>query len=73
MSFGCERSCSSARRVSNFNIYRHIQFDGDPLNTFRLRAITSSGSTGGRGRSGDAETIIPPITSFGDTIIHTRP
>ena len=61
MSFGCERSCSSARRVSNFNsnvpqgIYPHIKFDIDPLN---LRALTSSGSTGGRGRGGDAKTII---------------
>ena len=39
MSFGCERSCSSPRRVSNFNnnvpqggIYTHIKFERDPLN-----------------------------------------
>ena len=45
VSFGCERSCSSARIVSNFNsnvpqgvIYPHMQFERDPLNTFRLRA-----------------------------------
>ena len=58
VSFGCERSCSSHRRVSNFNskvpqggIYPHIKFERDPLNTFRLRVLTSSGSTGGgRGR-----------------------
>ena len=43
MSFGCERSCSSARRVSNFNskevqgdIYLHIKFEIDRLNIFRL-------------------------------------
>ena len=36
MSFGCERSCSSPRRVSNFNskvpqggIYPHIKFERD--------------------------------------------
>ena len=74
MSFGCERSCSSARRVSNFNsdvpqggIYPHIKFERDPLNTFRLRAFMSSGSTGGRG--GIAKTIISPNTSFSDIII----
>ena len=30
--------------------------------------FTSSGSTGGRGRGGDAKTIISPNTSFGDII-----
>ena len=77
MSFGCERSCSSTRRVSNFNsnvpqggIYPHINFERAPLNIFRVRALTSSGSTGGgRGRGGgDAKTIISPNTSFGDII-----
>ena len=77
MSFGCERSCSSPQRVSNFNsnvpqggIYPHINFERDPLNIFRARALTSSGSTGGGrgGRSGDAKTIISPNTSFGDII-----
>ena len=79
MSFGCERSCSSHRRVSNFNskvpqggIYPHIQFERDPLNTFRLRVLTSSGSTGGGGGGGGgggaAKTIISPNTSFGDII-----
>ena len=70
MSFGCERSCSSPRRVSNFNsnapqggIYPHIKFERDPLNIFRVRLSTSSGSTGG---PGDAKTIISPSTSFGD-------
>ena len=77
MSFGCERSCSSPRRVSNFNsnvpqggIYAHINFERDPLNIFRVRALTSSGSTGGRG--GDAKTIISPNTSFGDIIINPK-
>ena len=81
MSFGCERSCSSHRRVSNFNskvprggIYPHIKFERDPLNTFRLRVLTSSGSTGGGrgggrgGGGGAAKTIISPNTSFGDII-----
>ena len=72
MSFGCERSCSSHRRVSNFNskvpwggIYPHIKFERDRLNICRVRVFTSSGSTGGR----DAKTIISPNTSFGDIII----
>ena len=70
MSFGCERSSSSHRRVSNFNskvpqggIYPHIKFERDMLNIFRVRVFTSSGSTGGRGRGGrggDAKTIISP-------------
>ena len=54
VSFGCERSCSSPRRVSNFNskvpqggIYPHIKFERDRLNIFRVRVFTSSGSTGG--------------------------
>ena len=79
MSFGCGRSCSSHRRVSNFNskvplggIYPHIKFERDPLNTFRLRVLTSSGSTGGGrgggGGGGAAKTIISPNTSFGDLI-----
>ena len=74
MSFGCECSCSSARRVSNFNsnvtqrgIYLHIKFERDQLNTFRLRALTSSVSMGGRG---DGKTIISPNNSFGDIIMH---
>ena len=40
-SFGCERSCSSPRRVSNFNskvppggIYPYIEFERDGLNIF---------------------------------------
>ena len=62
MSFGCERSCSSPRRVSNFNSnVPHINFERDPLNIFRVRALTSSWSTGGRG-GGDAKTIISPNT-----------
>ena len=43
MSFDCERSCSSPRRVSNFNskvpqggIYPHIKFERDRLNFFEL-------------------------------------
>ena len=43
MSLGCERSCSSPRRVSNFNskepqggIY---QFERDRLNTFRVKSV----------------------------------
>ena len=69
MSFGCERSCSSPRRVSNFNskvpqggIYPHIKFERDMLNIFRVRVFTSSGSMGGRGGGGrggrDAKTIM---------------
>ena len=74
MPFGCERSCSSHRVVSNFNstvpqggIYPHIKFERDSLNIFRIRVFTSSGSTGGRGR--DAKTITSPNTSFGDISI----
>ena len=78
MSFGCERSCSSHRRVSNFNskvhqggIYPHIKFERDRLNIFRVRVFTSSGSTGGGGRgSDDAKPIISPNTSFGDIITY---
>ena len=77
MSFGCERICSSHRRVSNFNskvpqggIYPHIKFESDALNTVRVRVFTSSGSTGGHGGR-DAKTIISPNTSFGDIIILT--
>ena len=74
MSFGCKRSCSSPRRVSNFNsnipqggIYPQINFERDSLNIFRVRALTSSGSTGD---GGDAKTIISPNTSFGDININ---
>ena len=73
MSFGGERSCSSPRRVSNFNsnvpqggIYPHINFERDPL-----RVLTSSGSTGGRGGD-DAKTIISLNTLFGDIIITVK-
>ena len=76
MSFGCEHSCSSHRRVPNFNskvpeggIYPHIKFERDRLNICRVRVFASSGSTGGGGGgSGDAKTIISPNTSFGDII-----
>ena len=43
-----------------------IKFERDALNIFYVRALTSSGSTGGRG----AKTIISPNTSFGDIIIY---
>ena len=57
-------------RVSNFNskvpqggIYPHIKFERDPLNTFRLRVLTSSGSTGGgRGRGGGGGGAAKTIT-----------
>ena len=59
VSFGCERSCSSHRRVSNFNskvpqwgIYPHIKFERDRLNICRVRVFTSSGSMGGRNTVG---------------------
>ena len=47
VSFGCERSCSSPRRVSNFNskepqggiYYPHIKFERDRLNTFRVKSV----------------------------------
>ena len=75
MSFGCERNCSSHRRVSNFNskvpqgcIYPRIQLERDRLNIFRVRVFTSSGSMGGRG-GGDAKTIISPKTLCGDIIM----
>ena len=75
MSFGCEHSCSSHRRVSNFNskvpqggIYPNIKFERDMLNIFRVRVFTSSVSTGGGRGRGDAKTIISPNTSFGDII-----
>ena len=45
----------------------HIIFERDPLNIFQVRALKSSGSTGGGGR-GDAKTIISPNISFGDII-----
>ena len=74
MSFGCERSCSSHRRVSNFNskvpqggIYPYTKFERDRLNIFRVRVFTSSGSTGGGGS--DTKTIISPNTSFGDIMM----
>ena len=68
MSFGCERSCSSPRRVSNFNskvpqggIYPYIKFERDRLNIFfKLEYSRRHGSTGG----GDAKTIISPNISF---------
>ena len=72
VSFGCEHSCSSPLRVSNFNsnvpqggVYPHIKFERDSLNTFRVRVFTSLRSTGGHG---DAKTIISPNTSFSDII-----
>ena len=77
VSFGCEGSWSSPRRVSNFNskvpqggVYPYIKFERDRLNIFWVRVLTSSGSTGG-GR-GDAKTIISPNTSFGDIIIFMK-
>ena len=52
VSCGYERSCSSARRVSNFNskvtqgdIYLHIKFERDRLNIFRVRVLKSSRRT----------------------------
>ena len=74
MSFGCERSCSSARRVSNCNskvpqggvgggIYPHVKFERHPLNVFRVRALTSSWSTVGGGVRGGDDKIISPNTS----------
>ena len=58
MLFGCERSCSSARRISNLNSNVPITFETDRLNIFRVSVFNSSGFTGGRG--GDAKTIIFP-------------
>ena len=58
VSRGCKRSCSSARRASNFNskvpqggIYPHIK---------RRQGL--------RAECGDAKTIVSPNTSFGDII-----
>ena len=46
VSFDCERSCSSPRRVSNFNskepligIYLHMKFEGERLNMFGILGI----------------------------------
>ena len=71
VSFGCKHSCSSPQRVSNFNsnitqaVSTLIQnLKRDLSNIFRVRALTSSGSTSGR--SGDVKTIISPNTLFGD-------
>ena len=57
VSFGCERSCSSPRRVYNFNskepqggIYPHVNFERDRLNTFLVRVLTSSRRTRTRRR-----------------------
>ena len=57
VSFGCERSCSSARRVSNFNskvtqggIYLFIKFERDRLNIYRVRVLTLSRETRRRTR-----------------------
>ena len=50
----------------------HINFERDQLIMFRVRALTSSGSTGGRGGS-DAKTILSPNTSFGDIIMTHLP
>ena len=61
----CERSCSSCRRVSSFNS-KVTQFERDRLNIFRVRVLTSSGSTGGRGGgvdaadAADAEAMLKP-------------
>ena len=76
MSFGCEPSCSSPRRVSKFNskvpqggIYPHIKFERDRLNIFRVKIVNVVRVYGGRGGGrGDAKTIISPNTSFGDII-----
>ena len=66
VSFGFERSCSSSRSVSNLKsnipqggIYPHIKFKRDPLNIFRVRALTSSGSTGGGGGAAAAAMLKP--------------
>ena len=52
-------------KVPQGGIYPDIKFERDRLNIFRVRVLTSSGSTGG---GGDAKTIISPNTSFGDII-----
>ena len=52
VSFGCERSCSSPLRVSNFNsnepqggIYPQEKFERAPSNIFRVRVFMSSRRT----------------------------
>ena len=66
MLFGCERSCSSPRRVSNCNSKVHLYLWGgggderDRLNICPVRVFTSCGSTGGRGVY--VKTIISPNT-----------
>ena len=44
----------------------HIKFERDPSNIFRVRALTSSASMGGRGRV--VKTTISLNTSYGDII-----
>ena len=86
MSFGCERSCSSPRRVSNFNSnvpqgrtsleaqwpwWPHINLKEIYIEYFFRRALTSSGSTGG---GGDAKTIISLNTYIiGSSLWHCIP
>ena len=73
MSFGCERSCSSPRRVLNFNskvpqggICLHIKFERDRLNIFRVRMFASSGSTGGGGHGWRWTRVAADAGSGGD-------
>ena len=75
MSLDCERSCSSARRVSNFNsrvtqggIYLHIKFEIDRMNIFRVRVLTSSRRT--RTQRGSRRGRDAKNTSFGDIIMY---
>ena len=67
--------------ITKYKIYQvvtstpHIKFERDPFNIVRVRALTSSGPTDGRGQwrgGGDAKTMISPNTSFG-YIIMLRP
>ena len=69
MSFGCERSSSSHRRVSNFNskvpqggIYPHIKFERDMLNIFRVRVFTCLGlrADADAADAADAEAMLKP-------------
>ena len=76
VSFGCERSFSSLRRVSNFNskVAQGVSTYISNLKEigwifFELECSRHLGGGAAAGGGGDAKTIISPNTSFGDIMI----